>query len=125
MTSHENIRALAIDDDALTLTFYRDFFTGRGITLETAQTPAAGYDLLSRAAFDVLILDLWIGAADGRELLRTVRAEFPQLKVILVTAHCEADEEQAFFDQGVHSILHKPCTMRTVCECVQKAAMTA
>ena len=120
-----DIRALAIDDDEITLKFYRELFQAQGIELETAESAEDGLEILEGRSFDVLILDLRLGGDDGSRILRTVRKRFPSMKVLLVTAHCDRQQEVRFLEQGVYRVIRKPCTIRTVYETVEKAAMTS
>ena len=119
----KNYSALAIDDDSLALKFYREYFSAHEVELATATTPEEGLELMSARPYDVLILDLRLGPADGRDILQRVRSEYPNTKVVLVTAHCDGDTEEELLQLGAYTVLQKPCTMRAVFECVTKAAM--
>ena len=119
----KNYCALAIDDDELALRFYRDYFTAHEVELATALTAEDGLALMANKAYNVLILDLRLGPTDGRLILRRVRDEYPDTKVVLVTAHCSPNDEDELLALGAHTVLRKPCTMRAVFESVTKAAM--
>ncbi len=49
--------------------------------------------LLRAQAFDILVLDLTLGARSGLELLKQVRCEFPRMPVLILSMH--ASEEYA------------------------------
>ena len=126
--THKTFSALAIDDDELTLEFYRDYFSMNHVDLVTVKSAEDGLMLLSERDFDVLILDLCLEGGDlmeGRRVLQKVAREYPRLEVVLVTAHCEDPEEAAFLELGAHTVLRKPCTMRAVFETAEKAAASS
>ena len=55
-------------------------------TVEQCYDGAKAYDLLLNEAFDLLILDLNLPGMDGLDLLRVARAEWPQLRVLILSA---------------------------------------
>ena len=57
-------------------------------------------ELLSRRSFDLLILDLNLPGMDGLDLLRAVRAEQPELRVLILSARAELSDRVAGLDLG-------------------------
>ena len=65
-------------------------------------------ELLSRRSFDLLILDLNLPGMDGLDLLRAVRAEQPELRVLILSARAELSDRVAGLDLGADDYLTKP-----------------
>jgi len=124
VVARRNFNVIAIDDDEVTLKFYRDYFAANDITLVTALTGDEGLSRLDGASFDVVILDLRLGPDDGRRVLGEVVKRHPRTKIILVTAHSDDDIQRELLALGAFAVLRKPCTMRSVYECAETAAMT-
>jgi two-component system response regulator ChvI len=102
------VRVLIIDDveskrAAVGETLRRQDF----VVVEAADRPVA-FDLLSHSSVDAVILDRRLGSTSGIELIRDLRARWPNLPVVLFTAHADPNfEEQAlaagatdFIDRG-------------------------
>ena len=65
-------------------------------------------ELLSRRSFDLLILDLNLPGMDGLDLLWAVRAEQPELRVLILSARAELSDRVAGLDLGADDYLTKP-----------------
>lgn len=57
---------------------------------EKAQDGQEALDILKDETFDLVITDLMMPKIDGKELLKTVKQNFPKLPVVLITGY-EAD----------------------------------
>lgn len=73
---------------------------------------AEAYDLLLSESFDLLILDLNLPGMDGLDLLRAVRAEQPELRVLILSARAELSDRVAGLDLGAMTISRNPLPWR-------------
>lgn len=76
--------------------------------MERCYDGAEAYDLLLSESFDLLILDLNLPGMDGLDLLRAVRAEQPELRVLILSARAELSDRVAGLDLGADDYLTKP-----------------
>jgi two-component system nitrogen regulation response regulator GlnG len=65
-------------------------------------------DTLNHEQPDVIILDIRMPGLDGLELLRQIRAKYPGLPVIIMTAHSDLDSAVSAFHSGAFEYLPKP-----------------
>jgi len=75
-----------------------------------AATAADGERLLAHGAFDLLVLDLLLPDADGRTLLRSLRAlpATATLPVVVLTSRVAPDLRAECFDLGADAFVEKP-----------------
>ncbi len=102
------IRLLIVDDDdqlrqALTRRFER-----KGMTVAAAGT---GEEALTRTDFancDIALLDLHLPDMTGIELMEKLKAERPELEVLLLTGHGSIDTAILAMKRGAYDYLTKP-----------------
>ena len=105
-------RILVIDDVATIRESLRLSLEGAGYAVAEAADGQAGLDLLARQPFDAVVTDLWMPGVDGIALLKRVRRERPELKVIAIsgggpamTLDLSATLAQVW---GAEAVLYKP-----------------
>lgn len=87
---------------------------------------ASAIDLLkelNRSQPQVLITDIRMPGMDGFELLKKVQQDFPQLPVIIMTAHSDLESAVSAFHGGAFEYLPKPFDVNDVVETVQRACI--
>jgi len=99
-------RVLLIDDDEITRIVAREVLTQLGLEVTEAGSGTAALELLDRAPFDVVLLDLEMPGLDGRATIREIRSResLRDLPVIAMTSHDRADAEV----EGMTDYISKP-----------------
>lgn len=101
-------RVLAIEDDADILTTYATIFEASGAHFSGAATLQDGLRLAATRPFEVLLLDRSIGYDSGVAAIPQIRAHAPSLRIIMATAHRDADAAMEALRLGAHDYLVKP-----------------
>jgi two-component system, NtrC family, response regulator AtoC len=101
-------RILVADDEAGLRGFVAEALAGDGHAVVQAADGAEAAQRLARESFDLLITDLRMPRLDGMALLRQVRAEQPELEVIVLTAHGSVDSAVEAMRLGAFDYLEKP-----------------
>lgn len=83
--------ALVIDDDAGVRQSLRLCLEAAGARVLGVATGRAALEALDRGRFDVVFLDLWLGADAGMELLPEILARQPDVGIIVVTAYASIE----------------------------------
>ncbi len=78
---------LVVDDEEKIRELYSKFLAREGYRVLVASGVEAGLSLLENEAVDLLILDLWMEKKDGLDMLKEVKSEYPELKVLIVSAY--------------------------------------
>ena len=86
------IRVLVVDDDLGICHSLEEILEADGCEVETAQDGAAGLERLAGGHFDLVLSDVVMPNMDGHELYTAVRARYPGLPVLMMTAfHYDKD----------------------------------
>lgn len=103
------MRVLIVDDHAVVRGGVRNIVDDpRGTAVcGEAGTPAEAVTLVQQQDWDLVILDLSLGADSGLDLLTTLRAIRPTLRVLVLTMHPERQYARRVFKYGGAGYLTK------------------
>src|SRR4051812_13185842 len=87
MTSASPYKVVIIDDERPILLTLEALLTRHGYAPQCAGTASLGLGAIRKATPDLVLLDLGLPDADGLDVLRELRADFPDVQVIILTAH--------------------------------------
>jgi DNA-binding NtrC family response regulator len=75
---------------------------------------------LKEKTFNMILLDLKLPGMDGMEVLRRVRASYPEVRVIIISAHGTIESAVEALKQGAVDFIEKPFVPREIRELVSK-----
>ena len=101
-------RILVADDEPGLREFVTDALELDSHTVVAAKDGREASKLLDERGFDLVITDLKMPGMTGIELLRKVRAEQPEVEVIVMTAHGTVDNAVEAMKLGAFEYLQKP-----------------
>jgi two-component system response regulator FlrC len=101
-------RILVADDEAGLREFITDSLELDDHTVVAAKDGREAAKLLDERGFDLVLTDLKMPFLDGMGLLRKVRAEQPEVEVIVMTAHGTVDNAVEAMKLGAFEYLQKP-----------------
>ena len=101
-------RILVADDEPGLREFLADTLALDDHVVVPAPDGKAAAKLLDERGFDLVITDLKMPGMDGMALLRKVRAEQPEVEVIVMTAHGTVDNAVEAMKLGAFEYLQKP-----------------
>ena len=104
------MKVLLIDDHPLILTALQAVIKGLGDDVEVrgaASAAQAREALIDDADYDLALLDLALGDADGFELLAELRANYPALPVVVVSASDRTSDVIRAIDMGAMGFVPK------------------
>ena len=107
------MKVLLIDDHPLILSALKSVIQGLGddVTVVGAESAKEARATLKRdAAFDLVLLDLALGDADGFEVLTEFRNAYPALPVVVVSASDRASDVIRAIDLGAMGFVPKRAT---------------
>lgn len=109
---------LVIDDEQLVRRSTAEVFSSLGYRVLEAENGLQGLELFRREAGQIglVLLDLSMPGLSGREVLKQLRAEDPQIKVIVFTGYAIGPEEL----EGVAQVVGKPFSLRQLATIVRQ-----
>lgn len=113
------MKVLLVDDHPLILSALKTVIAGLGddvSVIGAGSARAAREALKPDADFDLVLLDLQLGDADGFDLLVEFRAAYPALPVVVVSASDRASDVIRSIDLGAMGFVPKRATNETLFE---------
>src|ERR1700759_4854506 len=104
----ESRRILIVDDERPILMTLEALLNRHGYEVGTASTATAGLKLLRNKSFALVLLDLQLPDAEGLETLDQIKAEFPKLQVVILTAHDSLNNAIESIKRGAYHFIRKP-----------------
>jgi CheY-like chemotaxis protein len=99
---------LVVDDEAVMRHGLRRALEGSGFTVAEADSGTAALAVLGERSVEVVLTDLRMPGRSGLELLREVKARWPETEVILMTAYADAGVAEESLALGAAAVLLKP-----------------
>ncbi len=113
---------LVIDDDETVRSTLVEFFETFGYTARGASTASEGRRLAAEHAPDVVLLDLRLPDADGVRVLDALRADDPDVAIIVLTGYADVRTAVAAMQHGAADLLEKPVDLERLAAAVTRAA---
>ena len=86
----DKARIVIIDDHALVRDGLAGLLSAHGFTIAgTADDAASGLSLIRKIKPDLAILDISLAKTDGLELIKQIKAEMPELSMLVISMHDE------------------------------------
>ncbi len=114
-------QALIIDDEADIRELLEITLNRMDIETKTAENLSSAQVLLKEQTFNLCLTDMRLPDGDGLDLLSVIQAEFPQLPVIVITAHGSAEAAVKAMKQGAFDFLSKPVDLKVLRQLVRNA----
>jgi len=120
---------LIVDDLQEVGKVMRRYFQIQGFDVDCAGELEEAEALIGGNSYQIVITDLHltpVRGSEGLEIVRMVRHQTPETKVILLTAYCTVAVEKEACESGLLFLLNKPVSLaalnQTVQECLGRQA---
>lgn len=116
-------KILLTEDDEAVRSFVGRALEISGHQVITAEDGEEGYDCLiaHQGQFDLLLTDIKMPFMDGIELSRTAAAQFPDLKILMMTGFADQKERAGDLEDIVIDVVPKPFTLTQIRSAVDAA----
>ncbi len=116
------VRTLIVDDEDRICFTLKEALQRVGYIVSTASSGEGALEVLREHAFDVAVVDLNLGGeVDGLDVLEAIRWRWPDMAVVILTAHGSLDSAITAIRDGVDDYLLKPARPGEVRRAVERA----
>ena len=107
----EPLRVVVVDDEANICTFLRAVFEGEGHVCHTFLRAEDAERFLAESDVDLVMVDVYLGATNGIDLLQRLRASKPNLYPVVMTANVSVETAARAISEGAVDYVSKPLTV--------------
>jgi DNA-binding NtrC family response regulator len=112
---------LIVDDDSTTIDLMKDLLEGEGYSIDTCLSAEDGLKKLKYQSYKILITDLKMPGISGMELLKSCIKKYPELPVIMLTAHGTIESAVSALKIGAFDYITKPIQIDELIMVIEKA----
>jgi len=112
---------LLIDDEAIALTNLTHVLQREGYRVTACREGVQGLAALGKGDVDLVLTDLKMPGIDGMAVLQEVRANHPDVPVIMITGHATLDSAVEAMKAGAYHYIAKPFRLAEAREVVRGA----
>ena len=118
--SKKKFRVLVVDDDDSTRRLLDSVLRAEGYECLTANSIAAAEAILRQEAVQLALLDLYLGTANGLNVLDLIKVLQPQCACVMMTAHPSVETVTRSIGSGAIEYLGKPLLIDDLLAVVRK-----
>src|ERR1700761_2985176 len=117
---HRNFRILVVDDDDSTRSLLSSVLAAEGYECLTANSVASADVILRQEPVQLALLDLYLGTANGLNVLDMIKVLQPQCACVIMTAHTSVETVTKSLGSGAIEYLSKPLMIDDLLTLVRK-----
>jgi DNA-binding NtrC family response regulator len=114
-------RLLLVDDDPLIINSLSEFLRLEGYLVDSAPDGAHAIEMLAATRYNLVLTDVNMPRTNGLELLRTIRANYPDVVVLVITGYGTIENAVEAVKMGAFEYLTKPIIDDEIRVTIQKA----
>ena len=114
-------KILIIDDEIGICLIMSKFLSKNGYQTVTAESGATAFEHLANEKFDLVLSDFRLEDTDGREILRRIKTDYPELIVIIVSGFGDPNLAAELIRMGAYDFINKPIYPNVILETVKRA----
>jgi DNA-binding NtrC family response regulator len=114
-------RLLVVDDEAVILDLFRDYFTGLGYQVVTASSGRDAIDNFSPGRFACVLCDYYMPEMNGTDLLERLQKQDGRMPFLMMTGHPSVEGAVEVIKKGAYDYIIKPVNLEDVRIKVERA----
>ncbi|HKK33963.1 MAG TPA: response regulator [Desulfomicrobiaceae bacterium] len=114
-------KVLLVDDEMDFLDALSERLRNRDVEVTTATNGSRALELIRDESYDAIILDMMMPGMDGLETLKAIKADRPELQIILLTGHASVDKGIEAMKSGARDFIEKPADIKALMDKIHDA----
>jgi DNA-binding NtrC family response regulator len=123
MTIQKELSVLVVDDENSVRTVLKRVLEDDGFSVTEADCAEVALEFFKQKVFDLVISDIVMPGMDGIELLKKIKARYPDTQVVIITSHASLDTAIQALRCGAYDYLFKPFEDLNLISAVTKRAV--
>jgi DNA-binding NtrC family response regulator len=120
--TNNQIRMLIAEDDEILGSMLRDFLQRPERELQVKKNGQEAIRDFTNQPYDIVIADLMLPGADGLQVLKEVKARYPECEVIIITGYASLDTAIQAIRGGAYDYIRKPFKLEELEVAVKNAS---
>ncbi len=117
----ERIRILIVDDEVRFLQTLAQRLSLRDFDVTPFSDGRDAVEAARQQTFDIALLDLKMPGMAGEQVLAALKAEHPEMEIVILTGHGSIDSAVDATRSGAYRYLQKPCETDTLMNVLRDA----
>jgi len=118
------MRILVVEDDERIVAFMKRGLEAEDFTVDVASGKSHALDLINARAYDLLIIDIYLGPDDGLGFCETLRQEHKHVPIVIMTAKGTPETDRISKAAGANAYLAKPFAFQDLVETIVRLRPT-
>jgi DNA-binding NtrC family response regulator len=114
-------RLLLVDDDPLIVNSLSEFLRLEGYVVDSANNGAHAVEMLAATRYNLVLTDVNMPRTNGLELLRTIKNQYPDVVVLVITGYGTIENAVEAVKMGAFEYLTKPIIDDEIRVTIEKA----
>jgi len=114
-------RVLVVDDEKNIRETLKDVLEDEGYNVIITTNGRDALDILKVNDIDVVLLDLWLPEIGGMNVLKTIKEEYEDIQIIIISGHGTIDTAVKATKMGAFDFLEKPLSIDRVLNVINHA----
>ena len=104
----EKTKVLVVDDEEITRRSYARILASGNCNVEVAWNGKDALQAMEQRTVDVVLLDLRMPGMDGMAVLKAIKAQWPEIEVVVITGNPSIESAKEAVTLGAYDYLAKP-----------------
>lgn len=116
----KQLSILVVDDETRMQDEIEEFLNGREYLVYKAGLPSEAFHIIEKTHIDILILDIKLPEMGGIEVLKRVKARYPDMEVIMISGHGDMSTVIESMRYGAFEYFQKPFRLPEINQAIER-----
>ena len=114
------MNVLVVDDEENIVKLVAHWAQKIGLKPQGFTNPLEALEAFGKEDFQIVVTDLKMPQMDGHQLLRKVKAQKPDVEIVIITGHGDIEDAIDAMRQDVYDFIRKPFLSKELIQCLER-----